>query len=172
MGTLIGNAIQNLREYQFVLPYATAVEFAYLNSPIFKERPFFPKYFAPFKDMRNRAYYYINDRNQYTDEMLEDDERQKALAIIYIFIAGVTEQEIEMIRGDWAGSSEFQMLLRQDPIFEMDYHPYGELIDAGTRFSENYGYQFPIDFDKAMSNYDIPHDDTTMVAIFSAENSH
>ena len=171
MATIIANALQNLRDYNYVIPYAKAIEFCYINSPIFKERPFFPKYFKPFKDMRSRTYYYINDYHAYTLEMLKDDERQKALAIIYVFVVGITPQEIEMIQSDWAGSSDFQMLLHKDPIFEMNIFPYQEFVDLGMRFNETYGYTYPVAFEEAMSNYDIPFTKDTKIAVFGADFS-
>jgi hypothetical protein len=171
MGNVIANVLQNLRDYNYVIPYVKAIEFCYLNSPIFKERPFFPKYFEPFKNMRERTYYYINDYHQYTLEMLEDDERKKALAIIYIFVVGITQREQDIILNNYAGGEDFQRLLKQEPVFEMNVFPYREFTDMGIRFNEVYGYTYPIAFEEAMSHYDLSLTDSTNIAVFGAEFS-
>lgn len=172
MATLIRNALENLRDYNYILPYAKAIEFAYIQSPLFKERPYFPKYFLPFKGMRERTYYYINDYHQYDLSMLEDDERKRALAIIYIFVVGIRPAEIEMIQNSaWAGSQQFDLLLRREPSFEMNLFPIREFAELGIKFNESYGYTYPIAFEEAMISYGIPVDTHETVAIFAANFS-
>lgn len=121
--------------------------------------------------MRDRTYYYINDYHQYSLEMLEDDERQKALAIIYIFVVGVTEEEIASMTDDLVLDKKYKMLLEQIPTFEVNIFNYNEFIGMGIRFNESYGYSYPVAFEEAMSTYDLKYDKDTKIAIFSAEFS-
>jgi hypothetical protein len=170
MGTIISGILKSLRDYNYIVSYSKAIEFCYLYSPVFKELPTFPKYFKPFKDMSNRTYYYINDYHQYSLEMLEDDERQKALAIIYIFVVGVTGEEIVRMTNEFMGT-QFDMLKKQQPNFEVNVFPYQDFMDMGIKFNESYGYNYPIAFEEAMNSYDIKYDKDTKVAVFAAEFS-
>jgi hypothetical protein len=170
MGSMIYDLLQNLRDYNYILPYAKAIEFCYLNSPLFKEPPYFKKYFLPFKEMRSRTYYYINDYHQYTLEMLKDDQRQKAVAIIYIFVVSPTDKEIDDM-SKWEEHNELALLMGKEPVFQLNVFCYSDFIDLGIRFNEVYGYTYPVAFEEAMAYYDIKFTDDTKIAVFGAEFS-
>jgi hypothetical protein len=171
--TPLRKAIEMLADHYNILSYSKAMEFCYINGSMFKFRPTYKHYFHPFFAFKGSTYYYIADFNQYSPEMLEDDERTSALAIMYIIMIGLSDEEISSLENRTAqANASFRPLFDSQPLYMFTSFPISEFYDLGDEFNKRYGFTFPIKFDKISDMYGIPHtDDDRKVAIFSLESA-
>lgn len=158
-----------LKEYANILPFSTAVEFSYINAGLFKFFPKYPRYFHPFSLFKDRTFYYIGDYNNYTPEMLEDDERKAALAIMHIIIFGLTEEETAQL-SRISCHKGLKHLCEMEPKYNITIFPIEEFYDLGKDFGSKYDFTeiAPIDFVAMAEMYDLPKfDKDRQVVIFS-----
>ena len=163
MGTPLSDALEKLRDYNNIMSYSSAMEFCYVNAPLFVMLPSYNLHFSPFNSIHNNTYYYIGDYHQYSLEMLADDERKKALAIIYIIIVGLTQAEVDMV----LSSKGIKQLSDIGQPYEFNVYPFGEFNDLGPRFREAYGYVYPLELDKLTGLYNLDLDPDSKVIVFT-----
>jgi hypothetical protein len=182
--TPLREAIEMLKDHHNILSFSKAMEFCYIHGPLFKVHPTYKQYFHPFHAFKGSAYYYIADYNQYSPEMLEDDERKTGLAIIYIILIGLSDEQITSLETRAIEASALSApSLDSRPLepqsldsflrtYTFSSFPISEFYDLGDEFHKRYEFNFPIKFDKISDMYGIPHtDDDKRVAIFSLELS-
>lgn len=141
------------------------MEFCFINAPLFKFRPTYKHYFHPFSSLKHQTYYYIADYNQYSLKMLEDDERIQGLAIVYIIVVGLTNEESEKM----FSQTNLAHLYETAPYFSASAFPIEEFYNLGTTFNETYGYTFPIDFAQITEMYDIPKNENNEILILGLD---
>lgn len=161
----IDRALQLLADYKYVLSYSKALEICYLYSPLFFNKPYFPKHFKPFESMRHRTFYYIND--YYLFSLNSDDRKhnRKALEIIYVIVVNITPEEIQLF--DDLNNRNIRFFKENHPRYELaSLLTYDSIVEMKDTFNENYGFIYELDFVKAMECHDIVYDDYAQIAIF------